>query len=365
MALLASSPASARLDLAQTGYTFHFFSDVDDVSVSSHFIRENVEFENSFAANFQLNHETVVVPAIDAPIGSGEAADAITTASRPIENLEDAFSDFVKTRNELQGGVTYKGAQVGYYVSDENDYFAQMVWTNYNYDLFSKNLNLSAGLNYAWDKINPVQDADTAGTPGTRDTVFMSFVATQVLTPTTVLRLGVEHSLVDGLQHNPYRNVYAGGGPVPELHPYSRVRDDLFVDLSQYLPNRSSIKVDYRWYTDDWGVDSHTIGVKLNQYVTDNFVVRYRYRYYNQTAAWFYRDEYLDADGIDGYRTGDYRMAAFDAHLFGGKVFWNLDHYFEGTDKIQRVDLTLGYERYFNSTNFTANIFETGLEMSF
>lgn len=365
MALLASAPASAAIDAAQTGYTFHFFSDVDEVSVSSHFIRQNVALENSFSAGLQINHETVIVPAIDAPIGSSEAADAITTASRPIDSISDAFTDFVKVRNEVQGNLTYRGGQVGYYVSDEADYFAQMLWTNYNRDFLGENLNLSAGLNYAWDRIEPVKDADTAGTPGNRDTLYMSFVATQVLTRTTVLRAGIEHSLVDGLQHNPYRNVYAAGGHVAELHPYNRVRDDVFVRLSQYFGNRSSLKVDYRFYTDDWGIDSHTIGGKLNQYVTDTFIVRYRYRYYNQSAAYFYRPEYDQVTGVDGYLTGDYRMTGFDAHLFGGKIFWNLNRYFANGGFIQRVDFTIGYERYFNSTNFTANIFETGLEMSF
>jgi hypothetical protein len=365
MTLIGPTDTYAALDGALSGYTYHFFSDVDDVSVSSHFVRQDVQLENSLVAAIQINHETVIVPAIDASIGSEEAADAITTASRPISDLTDAFSDFVKVRNEIQGSMAYRGAEVGYYLSDENDYFAQMVWTNYGRDFMGENFNLSGGLNYAWDRIEPVNDIRTQGTPGSRNTLYMSLVATQVLTPTTVLRVGLERSLVDGLQHNPYRNVYAGGGNEAEVHPLRRGRNDVFVRISQFIRNGSSVKVDYRYYSDDWHVDSHTLGTRLTQYITDDFVVRYRYRYYRQSGAWFFRDEYESSSGIDGYLTGDYRLGEFDAHLFGGKIFWNLDHFFESYDFIQRVDLTLGYERYFNSTNFTANIFETGLEMSF
>ncbi len=357
--------ACAGIEHQLASYTFHFFSDVDRVSVSSHYLRYDLQMDNSLEGVVQLNHETVVVPAVDAPVGSPEAVDAITTASRPISSLQDAFTDFVKVRNEIQGNLDYKHAQAGYYVSNESDYYAQMVWTNYNRDFFDKNLNLAVGLNYAWDRIHPLSDEDTAGIAGERNTFYWSFVATQVLTPTTVLRAGIERSSVEGLQHNPYRNVYAGGTKVAERHPSERGRDDYFVDLSQYLKNRSSLKVDYRYYSDDWGVRSHTAGAKLTQYVTDKFIVRYRYRFYDQQAAYFYRDEYTNVSGIDGYLTGDYRLGSFTAHLFGGKVFWNLDRLLARFDFVDHLDLTLGYERYFNSNNFTANIFETGLEMSF
>jgi len=365
VALTGWRAAYAGVDAHLAGYTFHHFNDVDNVSVSSHFMRYNMLMESSLSTSVQLNHETVVVPAVAAPVGSQEAADAITTASRPISSLEDAYTDFVKVRNELQGSIGYRGVEAGYYVSDEVDYHAQMVWTSVNRDFLSENLNLAFGLNYAWDRIEPLNDEDTAGIPGVRNTTYFSLVATQVLTPTTVLRAGIERSLVDGLQHNPYRNVYAGGGHTAERHPYERTRNDYFVRLSQFFGNRSSLKVDYRFYTDDWGVDSHTLGAKLTQYITDEFVVRYRYRYYSQGAAYFYRDEYASGFGVDGLLTGDYRLGEFDANLFGGKIFWNLDRFFEGSGFLERIDLTLGYERYFNSTNFTANIFETGLEMSF
>ena len=364
-ALCASTPSSAAVDRAATGYTFHFFSDVDEVSVSSHFVRQDLLLENDFSAFLQVNHETVIVPAIDAPLGSDEAADAITSASRPINNLADAFQDFVKVRNEISGAAVYKRVEAGYYVSDEDDYFAQMVWTSYNHDLFDQNLNLAVGLNYAWDDIVPAEDFRSQGIPGTRETLYLSLVATQVLTPTTVLRAGIERATVDGLQHNPYRKVYAGGGIESEFHPNRRLRNDFFVRVSQYLGNRSSVKADYRYYTDDWDIGSHTVGGRLSQYVTDDFVVRYRYRFYRQSAAFFYRPEYELTQGVDGYLTGDYRMREFDAHLFGAKVFWNLNRFFENTGFIDRVDFTLGYERYFNSTNFTANIFESGLEMTF
>ena len=80
-------------------------------------------------------HDEVIIPALDAPPGSDEAVDAITTASRPIQDLADAYEDFVKVRDSLQGTVSWKGAAAGYYVSSENDYFAQMISAGYNHGL--------------------------------------------------------------------------------------------------------------------------------------------------------------------------------------------------------------------------------------
>jgi hypothetical protein len=170
---------------------------------------------------------------------------------------------------------------------------------------------------------------------------------------------------VTGLQHDPYRNVYVAGTNVPENHPTERMRRDFFTDLNQYLNNRSSLNIDYRYYSDDWGVSSHAVGIKLNQYVTDNLVFRYRYRYYTQAAATFYRDDYTQPGGVNGYMTGDYRLGDFGANLFGGRVSWNTGRLFRRIGVAAPAQLMFSYERYFNSNNFSATIVETGLTVAF
>jgi len=346
------------------GYTFHLFSDVDGVDVYSHHASAGVDMSRNVSLLLRWTHDTVVIPALDAPPGSQDAVDAITTASRPISNAGDPYEDFVKVRDEVQGTLSFKGARASYYVSTESDWFAQMVTVAYNHGFMQDNLTLSGGVSYGWDDITPVVDIRTSNVPDYQTTRHANFVATQVLTPITVLRAGVEYNQIEGLQHDPYRNVYVDGGNVSESHPRDRDRYDVFVRLSQYLYNRSSIKVDYRYYGDDWGISSHTIGGKLHQYVTDNVVVRYRYRYYSQVPAFFWRDEYEFAGGVDGLQTGDYRLGDYGAHLFGGQVMW-LPQGLADISVLERANLVFSYEHYFNSNNFSANVFETGLQVSF
>ena len=363
------SPAQGGLedigvDEQEASYLFRFFSDADDVHVSSHYGFYDLTTENGAKVSLHFNRERVVVPAVGAPPGSEEAVDAITTASRPIAG-GDAFDDFIKVRNEVQAGVDYKNVGIGYYVSHESDYFAQQVRGSLRKGFANDNTTVSLGASYGWDAIEPLADDDSATLDDHQNTVHGNVGLTQLLSPTTVVRFGAELTKVTGLQHNPYRNVYAGGGPQPELHPDERLRRDVFVKLNQYLANRSSVKLLYRYYQDDWDVNSHTLGVRLNQYVTRNIVVRYRYRYYDQTAASFFRPEYESTEGIDGYRTGDYRLQPLTSHLFGTRLELGLQALSPQPALLRRVTFAINYERYFNNTNFSANVFESGLIYEF
>ena len=104
---------------------------------------------------------------------------------------------------------------------------------------------------------------------------------------------------------------------------------------------------------------------RLNQYITENAIVRYRYRFYTQTAADFYSDDYVDPTGIDGFRTADYRLEAFNSHLFGARLDLNLGVLHRSSALLGRAHFNLKFERYFNSNNFSANILESGLVYKF
>jgi len=347
------------------GYTFHFFSDVEGVTVHTHYLKGSVNMTKDLAFRAHYGHDIVIFPAIEAAPGSQDAVDAITTASRPITGSADPYQDFVKERDEFQASAAYRGLETSYYVSTESDYFAQMVSAGYSHGFFRDNFTLSSGASYSWDNIQPLEDDDTDANPDYRKTWHVNLVATQVVTPMTVVRAGVEYNRVRGLQHTPYRNVYVGGTNVPERHPKYRDRRDAFVRVSQYFTNRSSVKVDYRYYEDDWGLESHTIGGRLSQYVTDQVVIRYRYRYYSQIPAFFFRAEYLAPGGVGGFQTNDYRLGDYGAHLFGGRIMWFPHGALDRVGFLEDVHMVFSYEHYFNSNNFTANIVETGLIVNF
>jgi hypothetical protein len=363
-AVVSPASAAALLDEDPTAeVTMQMFTDSDEVSVRSSIGQAQVRLPRAAVMSLQWNHERVQIPAISAPVGSAEAIDAITTASRPISG--NAYEDFTKVRNEMTVGAGTKTASIGYYLSEEVDYLGQQVSAGWNRDLSDELLNVSVGASYGWDDIRPVSDDDTNTAPDTKTTVHWNAVGTRILSPTTLVRVGVELNSVHGLQHNPYRNVYAGGTNVPENHPDARLRRDLFLRLNHAMPNRASLRLGYRFYGDDWGVDSHELGARLNQYVTRSVYATYEYRYYTQGPADFYRDEYATTAGVDGYVTGDYRLAPLSSNLFG--LALNLDGAAMETssDVLGRMGFTLRWERYFNSNNYSANFLTTRLGYRF
>ena len=345
------------------GTLVRFFTGSDHVGVRSLMGDYTFTSRRDMALTIHWNNERVTIPAVEAPVGSQEAIDAITTASRPIAG--NAFQDFSKVRNEFQGALSRGGTALDYYVSSESDYLGQQLGARYNRDLSNQQLNLAFGASYGWDHIAPVADDDTQTAADTKTTLHWNAVATRVVSPTTLVRVGLEYNVVDGLQHNPYRNVYAGGTNVPEHHPDHRERRDAFVKLNQYLRNRSSLKLNYRYYTDDWGIASHEVGSRLSQYVSHGVFAQYQYRYYTQSEADFYRLVYPTTNGVNGYLTGDYRMAALSSHLFG--VALDLDFGILAAESawFHRLRARMSYDRYFNSNNYSANILESGVDFRF
>ena len=106
------------------------FSDSDKISVRSSVANYTLTLTNSASMFLHWNNERVVIPGVEAPVGSQEAVDAITTASRPISG--NAYSDYIKVRNEFESTVAAGGAALNYYVSTEVDYLGQQIGGSYN-----------------------------------------------------------------------------------------------------------------------------------------------------------------------------------------------------------------------------------------
>jgi hypothetical protein len=359
----AGVASATPADEAPVSTLLRIFNDSQHIAVRSMMGDYRIDLPRDYALGLHLNNERVTIRAIQAPPGSAEAVDAITTASRPISG--NAFQDFVKVRNELQSGLSSPHAGVEYYYSTESDYLGQQLAAHADRDFLDRQVNLSVGTSYGWDAITPLADDDTRTGNAHKQTLHWNAVATEALTPATLVRVGVEYNIVRGLQHNPYRNVYAGGTIVPERHPDHRERRDAFVKLNQYFENRSSLRLHYRFYQDDWGILSHEAGTRLSQYLSPGLSAQYEYRYYTQGAADFYRDLYASVAGINGYLSGDYRMAALSSHLFGVALDFDWAAMAPEVRLLNRLGMRLDWERYFNSNNYSANLLETGLSFRF
>ena len=98
------------------------------------------------------------------------------------------------------------------------------------------------------------------------------------------------------------------------------MRDALTLRFRRALGRRASAGLDYWFYFDDWGLQSHALEPDLAMRVTDASTLTLRYRYTTQSEAFFYRPRYFTLDEVDGFVTRDRKLAALEANELGRGV---------------------------------------------
>jgi hypothetical protein len=75
-----------------------------------------------------------------------------------------------------------------------------------------------------------------------------------------------------------------------------------------------AVKVNYRYYNDDWGIQGHTLEVTYDQRFDTDWIVSPQVRIYTQTGASFYGSRFAAARTL---MSADYRLSPLDSVLGG------------------------------------------------
>ena len=315
-------------------------------------------FGLTFSVHYSLDR--VSIPPVRGLSATPTPVDAVTGASRPVSGDDPANEAFIKKRNQVTVGVSAGGLGFGYYYSHESDYVGRMATVRAAFDFNQGNTNLATSYSYGWDRIAPLgTDTSYAKTQHS-----FNLTLTQTLDRVTIARVGVDVARVSGFQSNPYRAVFVAGEHRLEVHPLQRRRAALFVKVNRYFRMQASLNAGYRFYRDDWQVQSHTFDFFYHQYFSDDVLIRYRYRYYVQSGAHFFRRSYPTPQP---FLTSDYKLEPFNSHLFGVKLEYRLRALAEQgwLSLLSNATFDAKYERYFSSNDFTADIFQFGLVFNY
>ena len=355
------------LGVASTSFTedlvtlkTNFFTDSGGLLVRSPSLLYVKELAQNSLLSLQYTMDRVRIPPYRGISAKPIALDGTTGASKPAsDSSSNGF--YSKTRNEILANLNTQRWGLTAYYSTENDYTGRLLSAGYNHDFNRKNTNLAFGAGYGHDSITPIGRNKTYQ----RRNLLLNSTLTQTLSPVTIMRVGFDVSYVTGYQNNPYRTVFVLGSPTLENHPRERLRLAGFAKLNTYFkPARASLWLDYRLYGDDWGIISNTIGVKLHQQISPRLLMRYRYRFYTQTAANFYRTNYPLLTSSAFY-TDDYKLEAFYSHLFGFMISYGLEPLADRLPFLAHTTLDVKYERFFTSNTFTANIYQIGVTVHY
>lgn len=171
--------------------------------------------------------------------------------------------------------------------------------------------------------------------------------------------------LADVVQQNgylslPFHRVYFNDGSVHQENlPGTRLKIPLGFRANYFLGDRFVIKTYYRFYTDDWGLKSHTANIEVPVKVNPFFSISPFYRYYTQTAAYYF-SEYKTHTNTDQYYTSNYDLSKFNSHFLGLGFRYAPANGVLGQKHISVIELRYGH--YIRSTNLSSNIISLNLK---
>jgi hypothetical protein len=243
---------------------------------------------------------------------------------------------------------------VGASASKEYDYLHMGVNAKISRDFNKRNTTVSAGLALSADSIDAVGGAPTPLTSmldvddlsnrrGKQDKDIVDVVlgVTQVISRNLVVQANYSFSDSSGYLNDPYKIVSVIDGvtgdvitrtPPPgvmgpsheyifESRPDQRTKHSLYGQAKYYM-NGKVLDASYRYMTDDWDIDSHTVDVRYRWPINDKRYLEPHVRFYTQTAANFYQVGVVEGEPLPSFATNDYRLGEFDAITAGLKYGW-------------------------------------------
>ncbi len=265
-------------------------------------------------------------------------------------NLTGAYSHSSDDRNDIWS------AKVS--VSSEYDYFSLGFGGSYTKLFNEKNTEVSVNANIyvdTWNAIYPTELRPFAeGGSGLNSQLFNQNTITgntnynpmfsefesegrnsyslglgfsQILHKNVQGSLALDLIQQQGLLSTPFQRVYFADvadsfidnfqlADAVEQLPDTRFKVAIGGRLNWYLNERLTLRTYYRYYFDDWGINSHTASIEVPVKLSDKFTVYPSYRFYNQTAADYFAPANQNLSTAPFY-TSDYDLSEYSANQYG------------------------------------------------
>jgi len=335
-------PKGGRAENSVSYKIQNYQEDDDRIRVKSHYLLGKA----AIGSDFVLKAEGLI-DSISGATPSGQPAPE-GSDQVPLSELSDRRKAVIIDASN-QFGPQNVTLQFAY--STESDYDSTGYTVRYLRDFNQKNTSLQLGYSYTDDLIR----AGYYDEWQPRDTHDFFVGITQLLDPRTILKVNLSYGDASGFLNDPYKIIQKTTEILPGLslpltfpenRPTHRTKAVLYSELTHHLEKvNATVEGSYRFFHDNQGVGSHTLGLAWYQKIGSQFILRPYLRWYRQTAADFY---YVSLDGtpIDPapiptgnapYYSADYRISYLDGLTYGIKGIYDL------TDWL-RIDLTA--ERY-------------------
>lgn len=292
-------------------------------------------------------------------INANYYTDSITSASIDVVTQG---SEYTESRKQYSLGVDYLHADtimsLSYTNSDESDYKADTYSASISQTMFGNMTTVTLGFSRGMDDVLRNRDPNFSENADHRD---YQLSLSQVLSKDLLMSINYDAITDQGFLHNPYRSVVfldsskpSGIGFEPEIYPRTRTSNAISANFLYYLPYRATVKLAYRYYTDDWGIDAHTAELAYVHPIGSRWVLEAGYRYYTQSEADFYAD-FFPRSGAQNFEARDKELSQYNDQSASFGVSYELLGKKRGF--IDKATLNLKYShilfRYDNFTDLT------------
>ena len=217
--------------------------------------------------------------------------------------------------NRVEVGVTtryfWADGNAGFAVShsDEDDYEATALAFDASWNTAEDARTWSTSFSSSRGKLNPTQGVIPVFiTEEDLDTQSGYFGVSQILSRTAIARIGLSYTLSEGYLSDPYK--------FRDQRPDTHERLSLSAGYRRFLIDAdASLQIDYRYYADSWGTDSHTVELAWAQNLRGSLLTPY-VRYYTQREADFFS---VIADTETPHYADDYRLSSYGAVTLGAR----------------------------------------------
>ncbi len=233
-----------------------------------------------------------------------------------------------------------------------------------------------------WKPLNTTLVTDTK-----RNSYSASFTFSQILSKKAQISLFADIVQQSGWLANPMQRVYfsdkanyyiGNSSSIPnytsksntdvfqladdiERLPNKRLKIPFGARFNYFINEKLTLRTYYRYYSDDWGVNSQTASIEIPFKISDNFTLYPSYRFYTQTAAKYFAP-YEQHLSTEQYYTSDYDLSKYNSNqigfgisytdIFAERKIWKLG--------LKTVDLK--YSNYQRNTGLTAGIVSLGFK---
>lgn len=146
-----------------------------------------------------------------------------------------------------------------------------------------------------------------------------------------------------------------------EQLPDGRLKFAIGGRLNWYLNEIVTLRTYYRYYFDDWGINSHTASLEASVKLSDKFTLYPSYRFYNQSAADYFAP-YESHLSTEEYYTSDYDLSKYSANQYGFGISYTDIFTKMHISKYGLKSIDLKFYQYDRDTSFSSSIITAGVK---